>query len=193
MPRSLLLSVVSLLLVAACSAGAPGSPSPTLPGPCCTPPITAAPTATAAPSPSAASTAGYSCDPDMGYGCDASPSPATTTPTPAGEPLIVSASDDGSRLVGPTLLTLYVFDNDSPGQSACNAGCSATWPPLTLAAGQELAAQPDIAANFSTFTRADGSTQVAYNGRPLYHYGNDASPGDIRGDGIGGVWHIAAP
>jgi predicted lipoprotein with Yx(FWY)xxD motif len=127
----------------------------------------------------------------MGYGCDVSPSAGS--PPPAGEALVVGTSADRSSLVGPTQLTLYVFDNDSPGVSACNSGCAASWPPLSLAPGQQLSAPSDIAASFSTLTREDGSTQVAYNGRPLYYYSSDASPGDIRGDGVGGVWHLAAP
>ena len=35
-------------------------------------------------------------------------------------------------LVGPTQMTLYVFDKDAAGsgKSACNGGCATNWPPL---------------------------------------------------------------
>jgi predicted lipoprotein with Yx(FWY)xxD motif len=127
----------------------------------------------------------------MSYGCDETPTPRASAP--AGGPLVVGTAADNSRLVDADGLTLYVFDNDSPGESACNSGCADTWPPLVLAAGQELQAQPDIAEGFSTFIRGDGATQVAYTGRPLYRFSGDSSPGDVNGDGIGGVWHIATP
>jgi hypothetical protein len=35
--------------------------------------------------------------------------------------------------------------------------------------------------------------QVTYNGSPLYYYANDAAAGDVTGQGIGGIWYIAAP
>ena len=30
----------------------------------------------------------------------------------------------------------------------------------------------------------------AYNGWPLYTFIKDAKPGDVTGDGVGGVWHV---
>jgi predicted lipoprotein with Yx(FWY)xxD motif len=84
--------------------------------------------------------------------------------------------------------TLYVFDKDSGGKSACNGPCTGNWPPLTAAAG----AMP--MGNYSVITRDDGSKQWAYKGRPLYTWKNDEKPGDITGDGfLNGAWHIAQP
>src|SRR4051812_11532805 len=109
------------LLLAACSAGSPASPSPAAtPAPTLAPTFSYAPTpqrtpsGTAAPTPG--TTAGYSCDPDMAYGCDGSPAP---TGAATGE--TVNASADGTYLVGPTGMTLYVFDNDSADHSACTS------------------------------------------------------------------------
>ena len=31
----------------------------------------------------------------------------------------------------------------------------------------------------------------AYDGHPLYTFVEDKAPGDIKGDGKGGVWHVA--
>ena len=39
----------------------------------------------------------------------------------------------------------------------------------------------------------DGSTQVAYNGTPLYYFSGDIAPGQINGQGAGGVWWIVPP
>ncbi|MGH9149067.1 MAG: hypothetical protein ACRD0F_01860, partial [Acidimicrobiales bacterium] len=35
--------------------------------------------------------------------------------------------------------------------------------------------------------------QVSYNGKPLYRYAGDSAPGQVTGDGIGGLWHVAKP
>ncbi|NND59439.1 MAG: thiol oxidoreductase, partial [Gammaproteobacteria bacterium] len=79
---------------------------------------------------------------------------------------------------------LYVFDNDlGTGGSTCNGGCATTWPPLLVSDGN-----PSGAASLASITRDDGSTQVTYQGRPLYFYAGDANPGDTNGQGLGGVW-----
>jgi len=87
--------------------------------------------------------------------------------------------------------TVYVFDADlaSPGRSVCNGTCATVWPalaPPTL----------NLPAQWSAITRSDNSMQLAYNGRPLYTFTLDKSPGSISGDGVtafGGMWHIARP
>jgi predicted lipoprotein with Yx(FWY)xxD motif len=55
-----------------------------------------------------------------------------------------------------------------------------------LAPGQQPAAGPGITGALGTFTRADGTTQVTYNGLPLYGWQGDAKPGDATGNGVGG-------
>jgi predicted lipoprotein with Yx(FWY)xxD motif len=48
----------------------------------------------------------------------------------------------------------------------------------------------------ATLKRKDGSTQVAYNGRPLYHFMKDEQPGDIKGQGVkgfGAEWYLISP
>jgi len=189
MLRSLL---VSLLLVGACSAGAPASPSPAPPtaGPTDAP--SAAPTTAPTVAPAETATATPYCDPDY-YDCDRyTPSPGTSTPAPVGEET-VSVSESGPYLAGPNGLALYVFDNDSPDSSACNAGCADTWPALIVAEGETPSAGEGVGGTLTTFHRDDGSNQVAYDGRPLYYYVGDNQPTHTRGDGIGGVWHLAAP
>ncbi|MBB5213484.1 COG4315 family predicted lipoprotein [Parapusillimonas granuli] len=83
--------------------------------------------------------------------------------------------------------TLYIFDKDTRGKSACNAACAKNWPPA-------LVGQDDVASGDWTFVEShDGKPQWAYKGRPLYRYAKDANPGDTTGDGVGGVWHLAKP
>jgi predicted lipoprotein with Yx(FWY)xxD motif len=47
-----------------------------------------------------------------------------------------------------------------------------------------------------TITRDDGTTQVTYNGWPLYHYHEDTAAGDTNGQGLeefGGLWYLVSP
>jgi hypothetical protein len=41
--------------------------------------------------------------------------------------------------------------------------------------------------------RTDGTFQVTYNGSPLYYYITDMAPGDVNGQGVGGVWFVISP
>ncbi|MDG1984940.1 MAG: discoidin domain-containing protein, partial [Planctomycetota bacterium] len=83
--------------------------------------------------------------------------------------------------------TLYVFDGDlaQPGQSTCNGGCATAWPPLVLSDGV-----PSGVPGLGSVSRADGSSQVTYEGRPLYFFTGDAAPGDTAGQGVGGQWWL---
>lgn len=88
------------------------------------------------------------------------------------------------RLASRDGRTLYTFDKDSAGKSACSGGCLAAWPAFTVA-------NPALAGgDFSIVARDDGSRQWAWRGKPLYFFAGDAKPGDANGDKQGGVWHI---
>ena len=39
-----------------------------------------------------------------------------------------------------------------------------------------------------TTTRDDGTTQVTYDGHPLYLYSGDTAAGDANGEGVGDIW-----
>jgi predicted lipoprotein with Yx(FWY)xxD motif len=125
-----------------------------------------------------------------------SPAPATST-APASLQLGAGSSASlGSFLVGPTGMTLYTLSSETGTGSVCTGGCLAAWPPLLVAPGGSVAGPSGATGTFSTITRADtGSTQVAYNGRPLYYFAHDTAAGQANGQGIkafGGVWLVAA-
>ena len=92
----------------------------------------------------------------------------------------------GTVLVGPTKLTLYTHAGDTATTSTCTGGCATAWPPLTITAGQQPTAGPGVTGTLGTLARSDGSTQVSYNGHPLYYWEGDSKPGDATGQGIGG-------
>ncbi len=113
---------------------------------------------------------------------------ATTT---AGETMTdgvqTADTDLGTILVDPEGFTLYVFTADTDGESTCYDSCAQTWPPVPgdTAIGGDL-----DASLFGTTPRTDGADQLTVNGQPLYRYTPDAGPGDISGQGVGGVWFV---
>ena len=84
-------------------------------------------------------------------------------------------------------MTLYTFDNDEGGVSACYDQCAANWPPLVAPEG--AAAEGE----YGLVQRTGGSMQWTYDGKPLYLWINDKAPGDVTGDGVNDVWHVAKP
>lgn len=85
-------------------------------------------------------------------------------------------------------MTLYTFDRDAGGKSACNGPCATNWPPLMAADGAQASGE------WSVITRDDGKKQWAYKGKPLYTWVKDTKPGDKTGDGFNNnVWHVAKP
>ena len=98
--------------------------------------------------------------------------------------IMVEDTELGRILTTTQGYTLYRFDPDERGQSNCNGNCSISWPPLI--AGMFS----DRAGKFSVVVRNDGTLQWALGGLPLYLYAEDAVPGEIRGDGVNGAWHV---
>lgn len=78
----------------------------------------------------------------------------------------------------------YTFDADDVNVSNCYDACAKAWPPILVQSDQGLK-QP-----MGTTVRKDGSLQLTLDSQPLYFFVNDKNPGDIKGDGLGGVWHI---
>jgi predicted lipoprotein with Yx(FWY)xxD motif len=81
-------------------------------------------------------------------------------------------------------MTLYTFDKDSGGKSMCNDDCAKNWPPMMAPAG----ATAD--GKWSVIKRDDGTSQYAYDGKPLYTFVKDKKPGDMTGDKMKDVWHV---
>jgi predicted lipoprotein with Yx(FWY)xxD motif len=99
------------------------------------------------------------------------------------------AQTAGGVLTNPSGMTLYVFDKDvaDSGKSACNGECAVKWPPLMASASDKSSGV------YSVISRDDGSKQWAYKGKPLYLWIKDQKPGDMTGDGVNNVWHLAKP
>ena len=96
-------------------------------------------------------------------------------------------TDIGQVLADPDGITLYTFDKDAGGQSACTGDCAERWQPYWATDSD----QPE--GDYTVISRTDGSKQWAYKNKPLYTLRDDAAEGDTEGDGVGGVWHAARP
>ncbi len=102
-------------------------------------------------------------------------------------PVGVEEINGAEVIVDANHMTLYTFDNDAEGQSSCYDACAQNWPPL---AGD---AEMTLPEGYGLTERTDGSMQITYNNQPLYLWINDTNPGDMTGDGVKDVWHVARP
>jgi predicted lipoprotein with Yx(FWY)xxD motif len=98
----------------------------------------------------------------------------------------------GAYLVDGTGRTLYLFNTDKGTTSSCYTKCAANWPAF-VTGGAPQASAGATASMLGTTPRTDGSTQVIYNGHPLYYFGGDSAAGDTNGQGKAGTWWLVAP
>jgi len=114
-------------------------------------------------------------------GASASASPAALT---------VRKTRAGYVLANAAGYTIYWFARDHRGspRSACTGRCLLIWFPVT---GHPVAARGvTLDAVLGTITRPDGVVQATYDGYPLYTFGSDSAPGQVRGNGAAGTWHV---
>ena len=117
----------------------------------------------------------------------------TATPVPGPATVTVGKSDKlGSYLTDDKGMTLYSYIDDTPGTSTCDGQCSYYWPPL-LTTGAPIAGTGADGTKLGTFVRSDGTTQVIYNGLPLYYYRSDTNPGDTTGQNYQERWNMVTP
>jgi predicted lipoprotein with Yx(FWY)xxD motif len=117
---------------------------------------------------------------------------AASAPT---KPATVKARSNklGKILVDGRARTLYLFEKDKKGKSACSGACAKNWPPL-LTKGKPKAGTGAKSSLLGTTKRSDGTTQVTYNKHPLYTFVVDKSkPGSTKGEGVdafGAEWYV---
>jgi predicted lipoprotein with Yx(FWY)xxD motif len=138
--------------------------------------------ATAAAAPTTTATTAYAQS-------AAAPAPATSAATP---PAATAASLAlGQTSLGPVLTdaqghTLYALTKDTNGTPTCTDACAKAWPPA-LVTGMPTAG-PGVTAAVSVVPAPGGGTMLKAGKWPLYRFAGDAAPGDVNGQGSGGVW-----
>ena len=123
-------------------------------------------------------------------------SAAARTGQEASATLTVRSTQFGAILFDGRGRALYAFTRDPRGgRSQCYGACAKAWP-VYFARGALLAGKGVSKSLIGTVRRRDERQQVTYNGRPLYYYVGDKSPGQIlcqNVDEFGGTWLVVRP
>ena len=98
-----------------------------------------------------------------------------------------SRSNLGVHLVDGDGMTIYLYTRDERNVTNCSGGCAEAWPPL-VTEGEPTPGEGLDDGRLGTITREDGSSQVTYNGWPLYRFSGDQAAGDANGQDSRGVW-----
>jgi len=100
----------------------------------------------------------------------------------------------GNVLVNAHGHTLYLFEKDMHGKSACYGACATSWPPL-ISPAKPRPARGVRASLLGVTKRSDGKRQVTYAGHPLYTFIADKKAGQTSGEGLmsfGAAWDSLA-
>lgn len=90
---------------------------------------------------------------------------------------------------------LYLFTREKSDKSDCYDDCAKAWPPFHTK-GEPQAKSPTSQDLIGTTKRRDGSTQVTFNGHPLYYYVDEDEAGEVLCQGVnefGGIWYVVSP
>jgi predicted lipoprotein with Yx(FWY)xxD motif len=140
-------------------------------------------------------------DDDDSGGSAAATSPATTAPaqTQAAAPAKGTTIKTGDSQFGDVLFdsdgqAIYYFDKESGSKSECYGECAEAWPPV-LTKGEPQAGAGIQQGLLGTTQRDDGTTQVTYDGHPLYLYAHEG-PNQVTCHDVsefGGLWLAVEP
>lgn len=86
---------------------------------------------------------------------------------------------------------LFMLTSDPENGSNCSGSCAKQWPPLTIT-GKPTAGSSASGSMLSTFKRADGTTQVLYNGHALYTHPGTTATAAAGTAADGGVWYLVS-
>jgi predicted lipoprotein with Yx(FWY)xxD motif len=123
------------------------------------------------------------------------PSPSTSArPSEPGQKVIAAESDFGTILFDDTGQAIYLFDIETTPQPRCYGPCADAWPPV-LTDGAPLAGHRVKESLLGTAQRTDGTTQVTYDGHPLYFYAHEGKY-EVKCHDVflnGGTWYAVQP
>ena len=90
----------------------------------------------------------------------------------------------GTVLVNSEGKTLYFTDQEGAGSILCEGACTSIWIPLTVTSGTTPTAGAGVTGALGTVMRPEGTTQVTYDGKPLYLFSLDTGAGQYGGNGV---------
>ena len=103
-------------------------------------------------------------------------------------------SDFGTILFDDAGQAIYIWEVEESDIAECYDDCAVAWPPV-LTDGTPVAAGSVNGDLLGTTERTDGTTQVTYNGHPLYYYAHEG-PGEVKCHNVsthGGLWWVVQP
>ena len=130
-----------------------------------------------------------------------SPSPSarpteqqTEQPAEQGQKVVAAESEFGPVLFDETGQAMYLFDVETTSRPRCYGPCADAWPPV-LTDGTPVAGKRVRQSLLGTTERTDGTTQVTYDGHPLYFYAHEGKH-EVECHDIflnGGTWYAVKP
>jgi predicted lipoprotein with Yx(FWY)xxD motif len=120
--------------------------------------------------------------------------PSSASQPQQGTTIIVADSDFGAILFDETGQAIYLFDLETTSRPRCYGPCATAWPPV-ITEGAPLAGRRVKQSLLGTVQRTDGSTQVTYNGHPLYFYAHEGAY-EVKCHDIflnAGTWYAIQP
>ena len=118
---------------------------------------------------------------------------------PAGNATLTTATKApfGTYVVDGTGSSVYVLEGTRGGSgiNRCSGPCVSVWLPLPATSPTPIAGSGLSPPGLRTVSGYTGA-QVSYSGWPLYHFRQDAAPGDTFGQGVRdqwGTWYLIRP
>jgi predicted lipoprotein with Yx(FWY)xxD motif len=110
--------------------------------------------------------------------CGSSTTSSASTGTSAASATVKAGSTSaGTILENSAGMALYTL----AAGTSCTGACASAWP-----AGSTPTAGPGVTGTLATSKQSNGTLQVTYNGKPLYTFIKDTSPGQATGNGVHG-------
>jgi predicted lipoprotein with Yx(FWY)xxD motif len=117
-----------------------------------------------------------------------------STPAVSGPFVQIEETDDfGPILVDSECFTLYAFTEDTEGTPTCVDDCAIEWPPLFTPDQNVPPLADELDPSLFTVVEHPDGSMLAVNDHPLYYFEGDTAPGEIKGQGMDGMWFIVAP
>lgn len=120
--------------------------------------------------------------------------PSPVVPSATGTVITTGSSEFGTMLFDEKKQAIYIWELEESKTPECYGDCAEAWPPV-LTDGEPQAAGDVNSSLLGTTKRTDGSTQVTYNGHPLYYYAHERA-GEVKCHNIsthGGLWWVIQP
>ena len=117
-----------------------------------------------------------------------------TEKQPTGTIITSGNSEFGTMLFDDKGQAIYIWELEESSKAECYDDCAEAWPPV-LTDGTPKATGEVNGKLLNTTKRNDGTTQVTYNGHPLYYYAHE-KPGEVKCHNIrthGGLWWVIQP